>query len=310
MTELADGIHCLDLWEEGRPGRAGTYLLLDDEPTLVDVGSSRSLPHIVQGLADLGMTLEDIAHVVITHVHLDHAGGAGSVMEAAPQAVLHCHPRAVRHLVNPARLRAGAEAVYGARIDALFGPIRPVAVKRVRSQEDGSTVSTGSRRLTFLDTPGHAKHHCCILESRGGGLFSGDTVGERFVPRFTGWDFVYGLPTTSPSDFDPDVVERTLDRLQALKPRTVYHTHFGPTTPAAEAFSFTHRGIEGLRSIIADLTPTSPLSLVKERLVDYIRGDLERLGHPAVDLSPLALDIDLNSQGMLVYVQKRALGKL
>ncbi len=308
--ELEDGIHCLDLWEDGRPGRAGTYLLLDDEPTLVDVGSSRSLPHIVEGLATLGMTLKDIAHVVITHIHLDHAGGAGTLMMAAPNAVLHCHPRAVHHLVDPTRLRAGAEAVYGARLDALFGPIRPVAAERVRSQEDGSTVSTGSRRLTFLDTPGHAKHHCCILESKGRGLFTGDTVGERFVPCFTGWNFVYGLPTTSPSDFDPDVVGRTLDRLEALAPRTAYHTHFGPTFPAVDAFRFTRRGIEGFRSIIEDLTPSSPLSLVKERLVDYIRADLKRLGHPAVDLSPLALDIDLNSQGMLVYVQKRAAGKL
>ncbi len=300
----------IDLFEEGKPERSSAYLIRASEPILVETGSARSHQTLVEGLRELGMAPEDVRHVVITHVHLDHAGGVGQMMEAAPKALLHCHPRAARHMIDPSRLEEGARAVYGEQMEAMFGVLKPVPESRVIIQEDGSVLDVGDRQLIFYDTPGHAKHHACILDSQTRGLFSGDTVGIRYAPAYTGWDFVYGFPTTSPSDFDPEVMLKSLDRLEALDPTRIYHTHFGVTEPASEAFRFSRRGIQAIQRIMPMLSPESTLEEVEAALKGAIQKDLAALGHADWDVSPLTLDIILDSQGILVYLQRQAAGKL
>ncbi|MCY0878287.1 MAG: MBL fold metallo-hydrolase [Firmicutes bacterium] len=304
----ADEVYGIDLFEEGRPGRSSAYLIRGREPILVETGSANSQEALWSGLAELGVGPEDLRHVVVTHVHLDHAGGAGQTMARATKALLHCHPRAARHLADPRRLEAGARAVYGERLDAMFGPILPVAADRIVVHEDESALKTRDRILRFYDTPGHAKHHTCVVDEATRGIFSGDTIGIRYVPSYTGWDFVYGFPTTTPSDFDPEVMLETLDRLEALNLRAVYHTHYGVTEPAREAFQFSRRGLRRIQQILPLLSDASTYEEVAEALGRQVREDLASQGHPGVDVAPLALDLMLNSQGILVYLQKRAQG--
>ncbi len=299
----------IDLFEEGRPGRSSAYVIRGAEPILVDPGSARSHQALEAGLGELGLRFQDLRHVIITHVHLDHAGGAGQVMQRAEQALLHCHPRAKRHMVDPSRLAAGARAVYGEQTESMFGELLPVAEGRVVAHADGDRLHAGGRTLVFYDAPGHAKHHTCVLDVATRGIFSGDTIGIRYTPEYTGWDFVYGFPTTTPSDFDPDVMLQTLDRLEATDALRVYHTHYG-VSQAGEAFDFARRGTRAIRAMTAGLSPDTPLAVVEERLSEVIRQDLAEVGRSITDVSPLALDIMLNSQGILVYLQKKALGKL
>lgn len=305
-----DGIDGIDLFEEGRPERSSAYLIRSEEPILVETGSARSHGALLEGLAELNMRPEDLKHIIITHVHLDHAGGVGQMMEIAPQATLHCHPRAARHMVDPSKLEAGARAVYGDAMDTIFGPLKPVSANRVVVHEDGGVLEAGDRQLVFYDTPGHAKHHTCVLDRQTMGLFSGDTVGIRYQPGYTGWDFTYGFPTTTPSDFDPGVMLKTLDRLQSLGLTRIYHTHFGVTEPADEALDFTRRGIQAIQSVLPELSPDDALSDVERALRRAVEQDLAQLGHPDADASAINLDIMLNSQGILVYLQKKAAGKL
>lgn len=305
-----DGIYGIDLFEEGRPERSSAYFIQSQEPILVETGSARSHEALLEGLRELHVRPEDLKHIIITHVHLDHAGGVGQMMEIATKATLHCHPRAARHLIDPSKLEAGARAVYGDAMDRIFGPLKPVPEHRVVVQEDESVLLAGDRELVFYDTPGHAKHHTCVLDRQTMGLFSGDTVGIRYQPRYTGWDFTYGFPTTTPSDFDPDVMLETLDRLQSLDLARVYHTHFGVTEPAEEALDFTRRGIRAIQSALPELSPNDSLADVERALYHAVQEDLAHVGHPDRDASAINLDIMLNSQGILVYLQKKAAGKI
>ncbi len=307
---ISNNLFGIDLFEEGRPGRSSAYFIRSLEPILVETGSARSHESLVEGLAELGARPSDLRHIVITHVHLDHAGGVGQMMEAAPEAILHCHPRAARHVIDPSRLEAGARAVYGEQMSSLFGPLKPVPQERVAVHEDETVLDTKDRELVFYDTPGHAKHHTCVVDTATRGLFSGDTVGIRYAKVYTGWDFDYGFPTTTPSDFDPDVMLATLDRLQALDVERVYHTHYGVTDPASAAFTFSRRGIRAIQGILPGLNPESPLSQVQQALERAVAEDLESIGHPVSNVSPVGMDIVLNSQGILVYLQKKAAGKL
>ncbi len=307
---ISNNLFGIDLFEEGRPGRSSAYFIRGLEPILVETGSARSHAALVEGLAELGARPSDLRHIVITHVHLDHAGGVGQMMEAAPEAILHCHPRAARHVIDPSRLEAGARAVYGEQMSSLFGPLKPVPQERVAVHEDETVLDTKDRELVFYDTPGHAKHHTCVVDTATRGLFSGDTVGIRYSKVYTGWDFDYGFPTTTPSDFDPDVMLATLDRLEALDVERVYHTHYGVTDPASEAFAFSRRGIRAIQGILPGLNPESPLSQVQQALERAVAEDLESIGHPVSNVSPVGMDIVLNSQGILVYLQKKAAGKL
>lgn len=300
----------IDLFEEGRPERSSAYLIRAREPILVETGSARSHAVLIEALHELGVPPETIRHIVITHVHLDHAGGVGQMMQAAPKAQLHCHSRASRHLIDPSRLEAGARAVYGDQMEVMFGSLMAVPADRVVVQEDGSVLDAGGRQLRFYDTPGHAKHHTCVLDIPTRGLFSGDTVGIRYAPGYTGWDFVYGFPTTTPSDFDPDVMLATLDRLESLDIARIYHTHFGVTEPAREAFQFSRRGIRAIQRILPQLGPDSTQGAVEAALRQAVQADLAAAGHAGVDAAPLNMDIMLNSQGILVYLQKKAQGKL
>ncbi len=310
IVDYGSDIYGIDLFEEGRPFRSSAYVIKDKEIALVDTGSSKSHQVLLDGLAQLGLKTQDIDHLIITHVHLDHAGGAGQMMERSSQAILHAHPLGARHLIDPSRLEKGARQVYGEETDALFGPLIPVPGERVVAEEDEGILRLGRHTLTFYHTPGHAKHHLCIKDNVSRAIFAGDMMGIRYHPGYTGWDFIYGFPTTSPSDFDPMVMANSLDRLESLKPQRIFHTHFGTSEPASEAFDFSRKGVHYINELIKQLPAYVTYDLIYQALSQIIAQDLDRLGHKVESTDPLAVDLMLNSQGILVYIQKKEAGKL
>jgi glyoxylase-like metal-dependent hydrolase (beta-lactamase superfamily II) len=293
-----------DIYEANRPGRTGVWLVAGEGLTIVDPGSERTLATVFDAVWDLGFGLRDIRRIVVTHVHLDHMGGVGRLLEEAPEAVVYCHPRAAQHLVDPSRLEASARRVYGDRFERLWGGICPCPSWRVKPLEDGGTVPAGGHRLVFFHSPGHARHHVTVLDERTGGLFSGDTIGVRYDPRFTGWGFVYGLPTTSPPDFDLEAMRTTLDRLEKVGPEAVLHAHYGMSRPASTAFQFTRHGLDGMARLLENAKRPRDATWFRDALTEWVREDLKQQGHGDLDPEPLMDDLWLNAEGLYVYWQR------
>ena len=192
-------------------GLAACYLLGGgDEYAIIETGTHNTVPIILSLLKERKIDLAKVKYVIPTHVHLDHAGGVGGLMQALPAATLLGHPRGARHMINPAKLKAGATAVYGeAQFAEIYGDIIPVDEQRVRTMDDGDEASVGDRKLVFIDTPGHARHHFCVYDPASRGIFTGDTFGLSYPPLTTAkGPFI--CPTTTPVQFDPPALEQAL----------------------------------------------------------------------------------------------------
>lgn len=311
VQDLGRNVYLIDLLETNSPGRTSAYVVRGEKNALVEVGSSHSRENILNSLEKIGLTPEQIDYVIVTHIHLDHSGGVGYILPLLPHATVVCHPRAARHLIDPSRLIAGASAVYGDELERIFGKILPVPEERVLVREDGEEIDLGNGHLlTFYDTPGHARHHFSIHDHGSNGIFTGDTVGIKYVPELTGWDFDVIYPSSSPSEFDLQAVFRTIERLQALRPDRIYHTHFGATEPATHAFERTRQTAADFDRIARDsFRPGQPWQEVAEKLREYIRTDCAAQGHTVTDLSGLELDIELNAKGLLFVLEKEHASK-
>ncbi|MFD2378745.1 MBL fold metallo-hydrolase [Ottowia pentelensis] len=225
------GIHVIDTGFV-RPRLDAAYLIVEKgRGAFVDCGVNHSVPRLLAALADAGLAPADVDWLILTHVHLDHAGGAGELLRQLPEARLVVHPRGARHMIDPSRLWAGAAAVYGeAEMQRSYGRLVPVPAGRVVEAPDGHEVDLAGRRLICLDTPGHARHHNAIFDPASGWVFSGDTFGVSYR-EFDTAQGPFIVPATSPSEFDPPALHRSIDRLLALKPAAVCPTHYGPLTP-------------------------------------------------------------------------------
>ncbi len=225
--EYAGGVIAVDSGFT-RPQMAACYLLEGDgEVAVIETGTNASVPRIEGVLAARGWQPEQVRYVILTHVHLDHAGGAGTLMQRMPQATLLVHPRGARHMVDPSRLEAGVRAVYGDEVyDRDYGTLVPVPEARVRAMDDGERVELGGRELLFRDSPGHAKHHFCVWDEATRGWFTGDTFGLSYRELDTAaGPFIF--PTTTPVQFDPEALHASIEMLMASDPQYMYLTHFG-----------------------------------------------------------------------------------
>ena len=230
MTPFQDyphGITCIDTGYI-RPGFAASYLLIEEgEAVFIETGPQHAIPRLLTVLEQKNLTPDAVKAVIVTHIHLDHAGGAGALLNHLPCAALLVHPRGVRHLLHPEKLQASAEMVYGkARFLELLGGISPADPHRTRATEDNETFQLNKRSLTLLHTPGHARHHQCVWDKTSGGLFSGDAFGISY-PIFAHGTERLIFPSTTPTQFDPEASHHTLDRLAALQPNWLFLTHFG-----------------------------------------------------------------------------------
>lgn len=198
-----------------------------DEYALIETGTNNSVPRIMDLLTQRHIRPEQVKYVIPTHVHLDHAGGVGGLMQCLPEATLLVHPKGARHLIEPGKLKAGAIAVYGeVEFAKVYGDIIPVEASRVRSMEDGSEALLGGRKLVFLDTPGHARHHFCVFDPESKGIFTGDTFGLAY-PALTTAKGPFIIPTTTPVQFEPEALKTSIRRLLELQPERMYLTHYG-----------------------------------------------------------------------------------
>ncbi|WP_377888971.1 MBL fold metallo-hydrolase [Alkalihalobacillus sp. R86527] len=224
---IGEDLYHVDLYDLKLEKRTGSYILLEDEITIIETSASPSIPHLLKGLEELHIDLRKIRNIVVTHIHLDHAGGAGLFLEKCPNARILVHQKGYRHLENPSRLVQGAKAVYGEKFDEFFDPIIPVPSDCILVMEDGDKLTIGENRvLTFIDTPGHAKHHFSVHDSKTNGVFAGDTVGV-YYPLI---DAELYLSSTSPNQFNPHDMLHSAEKIMEFHPDAIYFGHYGKST--------------------------------------------------------------------------------
>jgi glyoxylase-like metal-dependent hydrolase (beta-lactamase superfamily II) len=229
ITALGHEVFQIDTRMAGYPGITAGYLIRGDRPCLVETGTAPSAPVVRDALADLGVGPADLATVVVTHIHLDHAGGAGDIAKMFPQAEIVVHERGARHLVDPGRLMDSARRVYGSELDELFGALAPTPASRIRAvEETGSIDLGGGRFLASHYSPGHAKHHVGLLDSVSGDLYVGDAAGV-YIPETADL-----RAATPPPDFDLETALASLRKFAALQPSRLLFSHFGPVKTVGE----------------------------------------------------------------------------
>ena len=229
VTPLGHEVFQIDTRMAGYEGITAGYLIRGDRPCLVETGTAPSAPVVRDALASLGIGPGDLATVVVTHIHLDHAGGAGDIAAMFPAAQIVAHQRGARHLADPSKLMAGARMVYGRALERLFGVLAPVPAERIVALDDTGTIDLGGgRRLDSHYSPGHAKHHVGLVDSDTGDLYTGDAAGV-YLP-----DTGDVRPATPPPDFDMDTALASVRKFAALRPSRLMFSHYGPVVQVGE----------------------------------------------------------------------------
>lgn len=304
-----DGIHAVDSGYS-RPQLAAVHIIIDEgRVAIIDTGNNAAVPRVLAALGALGVAPDAIDWVILTHIHLDHAGGAGSLMCALPSAKLVVHPRGVRHMLDPTRLWEGTAAVYGAeRAFELYGTLVPVDADRVVPATEGMELALGGRTLRIFDTPGHALHHIAIWDERARAFFTGDTFGVSYR-EFDVGDRAFAVPTTTPTQFDPDAMHASIDRLLAMQPEAMYLTHYSRITDVQRIGSDLHRLIDTMVAVARAARGDGVARHVEilAGLEQVIREEANRQNW-AVDeetsLEMLRTDLDLNAQGLGVWLDR------
>lgn len=312
-TDLGHGIFAIDTGFE-REDFDAAYLIVDTgRAAFIDTGHNAAVPRLLEALDAIGLPREAVDWVIPTHVHLDHAGGAGLLMRHLPGARALIHPRGARHLIDPSALVEGARAVYGVEVvRQTYGTIEPIEAARVVESHDGQRLRLGSRELLLIDTPGHARHHHCIWDERSRGWFTGDTFGISYR-EFDGADGAWIFPSTTPVQFEPEALRSSVQRMMAMQPQCLYPTHFGRVDGverlAAQFLATLDRFEADGLALLAHLPDDAParLAALKEQVAATLVASALAAGCP---VSParahelLALDIELNAQGMAVWLSR------
>ena len=309
LTEFRAGITAIDT-DYVRPRLAASHLVVDDgRAAFVDTGTTHSVPNLLAALAHKGIDRAQVDWVLATHVHLDHAGGAGALMRELPNARCAVHPRGARHLVEPSRLIAGSIAVYGEeRYRKLYGEIVPIDVSRVFQPEDGATITLGKRSLEFIHTPGHALHHYCIVDREHELVFTGDTFGLSYRDfDVDGREFI--IPTTTPVHFDPEALCLSVDRIMSYAPRSVFLTHYGEVRDLARlAREMKERVVAYVDLALRYRDAKNRAAELRHGMSAMIATWLDAHGFPRDDERRQRLlddDIDLNCQGLEHWLDRK-----
>jgi glyoxylase-like metal-dependent hydrolase (beta-lactamase superfamily II) len=302
------GITAIDT-EYVRPGHAAAHLIADGgRAAFVDVGTNYSVPYLLAGLAELGIARASVDYLLLTHVHLDHAGGAGALLRELPNAQALLHPRGAPHMIDPSKLIAGSQLVYGKeRFGRLYGTLVPMPAARVRTVADGERITLGGRSLELIHTPGHALHHYAVVDAAHASIFPGDTFGisyrELDSPK---GPFIF--PTTTPTQFDPQQLVMSIDRMLAYRPESMYLMHFSRVCDVprlGEELKTEVREFARLaRAHAQDADPAAAIA------ADMLNLWLTRARAHGSSLSDtqigtlLAGDLDLNTQGLIAWLSR------
>ena len=304
VTELEPGLFMIDHHFQETPGLIASYLLAgDDDLTLLETGTTPTLETLLEGVRVAGFDPERITQLVVTHIHLDHAGSAGVLLQQLPEARLFVHRVGAPHLIDPSKLLQSAARIYGDDMDRLWGEVLPAPAERVVSLDDGDTIPAGNRVLRVLDSPGHASHEMAFHDPASGVLFSGDIAGVRLGNE------PYVRPPTPPPEFDPERWYASVARLRALRPRRLYLTHFG-------AYDEPEWHFDDLLGRMADWTDWSEERLVEDADTTLVAAELrawadaelaERTGR--TDLArpfELISNFQMSVDGLARYFRKRS----
>jgi hydroxyacylglutathione hydrolase len=303
IFDYGHGICAVDSVYDRRLQTAIHLIVEEGRAAVVDTGTAHAVPRVLAALEAKGVAPGQVDYVVLTHVHLDHAGGAGQLMARFPNARLTVHPRGARHMADPSRLLAATVAIYGeAETRRIYGEILPVPRERMVETPEGATLRLAGRELLFLDAPGHARHHVVVRDGASGHLFAGDTFGLSY--RELDQDGrQFSFPTTSPSQFDPPALHRSIDRMLSLGPGAAYVAHFGRLTNLTVLAADLHRLIDahaelGERHRRAG---AERKRLLKEGVTALVLAERDRQGWRLPSekvLEVFALDVELNAQGL------------
>ena len=308
VMNVVDGISVIDS-EYYSKDFAAIYLLKQkNKVIIIETGTNYSVPQVKEALSQIGLSFSDVSYVIPTHVHLDHAGGAGLLMMQCQNAALVVHPRGARHLIDPSKLVAGAKAVYGEnKFKEYYGEIFPIDANRVIQADDNFILDFDGRELRFIDTPGHARHHFCIWDKATKSMFTGDTFGISYRD-LDHQDELYILPSTSPVQFDPEALIQSINRIMEFKPERVCLTHFSAIKPTKKA---TNKLIESIHFVsnlaIKYADKNDSESIIYKKMMDYFLEGLNEIGFQNNDYAKdrLSLDVLINTQG-LIYWQKNS----
>lgn len=285
------------------PRFAAAYLLVEKKSAaFVENNTAHAIPKLLKALSENGLSPKDVEYVVITHVHLDHAGGTSALMKACPNAICLAHPRAAKHVRDPAKLIAGAKAVYGEkRFEQLYGEIEPVPANRVREMADGEVLRWGEREWEFLHTRGHAKHHFCLWDSKVDGIFTGDAFGICYPDLQAGGLFAFA--STSPTDFEPQFARGAAHQIAARAPRA-YPTHYGEVGNVKAVAQMLVEWIDFSESLVgkaksSSLSDEELPAFCQQSLDARFRSEMEKRNVFSSEAwARLAIDRELNAAGL------------
>ena len=308
VDRLDHGIHVVDTGFH-RPRYDAAYLIVENgRAAFVDTGTNHAVPRLLAALDAAGLAPEAVDLVIPTHVHLDHAGGAGLLMQQLPHARLVVHPRGARHLIDPAQLVAGATAVYGSEeMERSYGTLVGVDAERVLTTADGMTLTLAGRPFVFLDTPGHAMHHHCIWDERSRSFFTGDTFGLSHRAHDTARG-AWIMPTTPPVQFQPEALRRSIERLLTFSPQRVLLTHYGPVEDVPRLAALFLEQLDEMVAVARSLAKAPDRHAALKRALETIH--LRRLREHGVALPEaelhdlLGLDFELNAQGIGIWLDR------
>jgi len=303
ITDYGDGISAIDS-ELIRPHATSVHLIVErGRAAIVDTGSNHAVPVVLEALARKKLAPEDVDYVVLTHIHLDHAGGAGLLMTRLPNAKLTVHPRGARHIADPRRLIEGTIGVYGEEAARrLYGDIVPVPAARIIETPHEAKVSLNGRALRFIDTPGHARHCASVVDGRTGHIFAGDTFGLSYRELdVDGKCFIF--PTTSPVQFDPPNLHRSIDMLTSYSPDAVYVTHYSQVHDIPRLAADLHRLLHAHERIALEAKDLGAArhERMKEGITRIAIEESRRQDWTLTEdqlLEVLAIDIELNAKGL------------
>jgi len=307
VSNIADGISVIDSGYFSKDFAAIYILRQGNEVAIIETGNKYSATNVQKALKMDGLSFSDVAYIIPTHVHLDHAGGAGELMNRCQNAQLIVHPRGARHMINPSKLIEGAMAVYGEEnFNKLYGEIIPIDSSRVIEADDNFILDFEGRELKFIDTPGHARHHFCVWDKQTESMFTGDTFGISYRD-LDKENEVYIFPSTSPVQFDPEALIKSIYKIMEYKPQRVCLTHFAAIKPTQKVVDQLIDGIHFVSNLAKKYATENDAELIiQDEMMNYFLKGIKKVGNDDLEFcrDRLKLDVEINTHGLIYWQQK------
>lgn len=314
VYSLDSHLSLIDLYDLKKWNQTGCYVLHEENLAIIETSASFSHPYLLEGLKQLKMDPKDIKYIIVTHIHLDHSGGAGLFLKECPNATVVVHPNGKRHLVDPSRLINSAKQVYKEDFEEKFDPIVPIPEDRIMVMEDGDQLTLSEERtLTFYHTRGHANHHFSIHDSRSNGIFTGDSSGV-YYGKINNSEKELVLPTTSPNQFDLEEALKSISLMRSLNPSRLYFSHFGMSTNVEVIFKQMEKWLPLFVKVAEEIVQSTPdasvenlSDLIVAKLAHEISSEMLKEG-VTIDENQIQNDLIVSSLGLIHYLKKKKEG--